>query len=96
MERNQNYLEIIVRLEPDADVRRAEAMAVTIYASWLGDGASSRPQASPPPALYGVAPWHLGILAGVLTAVTLVAISAALVPASRAARTDPWNALRRD
>jgi predicted permease len=46
--------------------------------------------------LYGVTPGHPAILAGVLTVVTLVALSAALVPAGSAARTDPWNALRRD
>ena len=46
--------------------------------------------------LYGVTPGHPAILAGVLTVVTIVALSAALVPAGSAARTDPWNALRRD
>ena len=46
--------------------------------------------------LYGVTTWQPAILAGVLTTVTVSALSAALVPASRAARTDPWNALRRD
>ena len=46
--------------------------------------------------LYGVTPGHPAILAGVLTVVTVVALSAALVPAGNAARTDPWNALRRD
>lgn len=43
---------------------------------------------------YEVAPWHPAILAGVLTVVTLVAVSAALVPARNAARTDAWSALR--
>ena len=46
--------------------------------------------------LYGVTPWHPGILAGVLTVVTVVGLSAALVPAGSAARMDVWNALRRD
>ena len=46
--------------------------------------------------LYGVTPGHPAILTGVLTVVTVVALSAALVPAGNAARTDPWNALRRD
>jgi putative ABC transport system permease protein len=46
--------------------------------------------------LYGVTPGHPAILAGVLTVVTVVALAAALVPAGAAARTDPWNALRRD
>ena len=44
--------------------------------------------------LYGVSPSHPAILAGVLAIVTVVALSAALIPASRAARTDAWNALR--
>jgi ABC-type antimicrobial peptide transport system permease subunit len=46
--------------------------------------------------LYGVVPWHPAILAGVLTLVTVVALSAALIPAGRAARTDAWNVLRSD
>jgi predicted permease len=46
--------------------------------------------------LYGVTPWDPAILAGVLTVVTVVALSAALVPAGNAARTDAWHALRRD
>ena len=46
--------------------------------------------------LYGVTPWHPAILAGVLTVVTVVVLSAALVPAGNAARTDAWQALRRD
>jgi ABC-type antimicrobial peptide transport system permease subunit len=44
--------------------------------------------------LYGVTPWHPAILAGVLTVVTAVALTAALVPAGNAARTNAWNALR--
>jgi ABC-type antimicrobial peptide transport system permease subunit len=44
--------------------------------------------------LYGVVPWHPTILAIVLTLVAVVALSAALVPAVRAARTDAWNAMR--
>ena len=46
--RNQNYLEMIVRLEPDVDVRRAQAMATTVYANWLGEDASSKPQGAAP------------------------------------------------
>jgi predicted permease len=46
--------------------------------------------------LYGVTPGHPAILGGVLVLVTVVALSAALVPAGNAARTDPWNALRSD
>jgi predicted permease len=44
--------------------------------------------------LYGVTPSHPAILAGVLTIVTVVTLSAALIPAGRSARTDAWNALR--
>jgi ABC-type antimicrobial peptide transport system permease subunit len=44
--------------------------------------------------LYGVTPSQPTILACVLAIVTVVALSAALIPASRAARTDAWNALR--
>jgi len=50
--RTQNYLEMIVRLEPHVDVRHAQAMATTIYANWLGEGASSKPQGTTPPALH--------------------------------------------
>ena len=42
--RNQNFLEIIVRLEPHVDVRQAEIMATTVYTTWLSEGASSPPQ----------------------------------------------------
>jgi putative ABC transport system permease protein len=44
--------------------------------------------------LYGVTPSQPAILAGVLATVTVVALSAALIPASRAARTDAWKGLR--
>jgi ABC-type antimicrobial peptide transport system permease subunit len=46
--------------------------------------------------LFGVTPWDPAILAGVLTVVTIVGVSAGLVPAAVAARTDAWNALRHD
>ena len=46
--------------------------------------------------LYGVTPGHPAILAGVLTVVTVVGLSAGSVPAGNAARTDAWNALRSD
>ena len=52
LERTQNYLEMIVRLEPHVDVRRAQALATTVYANWLGDAASSKPQSAAPPALH--------------------------------------------
>jgi ABC-type antimicrobial peptide transport system permease subunit len=46
--------------------------------------------------LFGVRPWDPAILAGVLTVVTVVGVSAGLVPAGVASRTDAWNALRHD
>lgn len=52
LERNQNYLELLVRLEPHFDVRQAEAMATSVYATWLGEGASAKPPGAPAPALH--------------------------------------------
>ena len=46
--RSQNYLEMIVRLGPEVDVQRAQAMATTVYANWLGGDASSKPQGALP------------------------------------------------
>ena len=46
--------------------------------------------------LFGVRPWDPAILAGVITVVTVVGVSAGLVPAGVAARTDAWTALRHD
>ena len=46
--------------------------------------------------LFGVSPGDPAILGGVLTVVAVVGVSAGLVPASIAARTDAWNALRHD
>ncbi len=46
--------------------------------------------------LFGVRPWDPATLAGVLTVVIVVGVSAGLVPAGVAARTDAWNALRHD
>ena len=43
---------MIVRLEPDVDVRHAQAMATTVYTNWLGEGASSKPPGAPAPALH--------------------------------------------
>jgi predicted permease len=44
--------------------------------------------------LFGVRPWDPAVLAGVLTVVTVVGVSAGLIPAGVAARTDAWAALR--
>jgi predicted permease len=50
--RTHNYLEMIVRLDPQVDVRHAQAMATTVYTNWLGEGASSKPPGAPAPALH--------------------------------------------
>ena len=39
---------MIVRLGPEVDVQRAQAMATTVYANWLGGDASSKPQGALP------------------------------------------------
>jgi ABC-type antimicrobial peptide transport system permease subunit len=46
--------------------------------------------------LYGVSPLDSVTVAGVMILLTVVGISAGLVPARNAARTDPCNALRQD
>jgi predicted permease len=46
--------------------------------------------------LFGVSAWDPAIIASVLTVVTVVSLSAGLIPAGNAARTDAWNALRSD
>jgi len=46
--------------------------------------------------LFGVSAWDPAIIASVLTVVTVVSLSAGLIPAGHAARTDAWNALRSD
>jgi predicted permease len=50
--RTQNYLEMIVRLEPGVSVQQAQAAATTAYTTWLGEDASPRPQSGPAPALH--------------------------------------------
>jgi ABC-type antimicrobial peptide transport system permease subunit len=46
--------------------------------------------------LYGVSPSNPATVAGVLVLLTVVGLSAGLVPARTAARTDPSNTLRQD
>jgi putative ABC transport system permease protein len=46
--------------------------------------------------LYGVSPSDSATVVGVMIFVTVVGLSAGLVPACNAARTDPCNALRQD
>jgi len=48
LERNQNYLEMTVRLEPPFDRGHAQAMAATIYANWLDQGPTSEPRSAAP------------------------------------------------
>lgn len=50
--RTQNYLDMLVRLGPGVDVRSAQAMASTIYANWLGQDSSFKPQAGVAPSLH--------------------------------------------
>jgi putative ABC transport system permease protein len=52
LERTQNYLEMMVRLDPRFDVGHAQAMATTVYANWLDEGASTRPRGATAPALH--------------------------------------------
>ena len=46
--------------------------------------------------LYGVSPLDPATIAGATIFMTVVALAAGLVPASNAARTDPWSALRQE
>lgn len=48
---NNNYIEMIVRLDADADVRQAQAAATTFYRNWLDDGRTTRPRPDPAPVL---------------------------------------------
>jgi predicted permease len=49
LRRSENYLELVVRLERDIDVRQAQAEVTTVYTNWLDDGASSKPRLDPVP-----------------------------------------------
>ena len=52
MGRTQNYLEMIVRLEPYVEVRHAEVIATTVYTNWFSEGAFSSLQGAQAPALH--------------------------------------------
>ena len=41
-QRDQNYLELMVRLEPDMNVRQAEAAAALVYSNWLDEGTAPK------------------------------------------------------
>jgi predicted permease len=50
--RNENYLELMVRLEPGTNVQQAQAAATTVYRNWLDAGAAPKPtQDRPRPTL---------------------------------------------
>jgi len=51
LERTQNYLELMLRLEPPTEVGYARAMAATSYANWLDESASSKPNGGIAPTL---------------------------------------------
>jgi putative ABC transport system permease protein len=44
LQRNNNYLEMIVRLGGNGDVRQAESAATTFYRNWLDEGTTSKRQ----------------------------------------------------
>jgi len=41
-QRDQNYLELMVRLEPDMNVRQAQAAAALVYSNWLDEGTAPK------------------------------------------------------
>jgi predicted permease len=42
-QRDQNYLELMVRLEPGINVRQAQAAAALVYTNWLDDATAPKP-----------------------------------------------------
>ncbi|MGH8637133.1 MAG: ABC transporter permease, partial [Burkholderiales bacterium] len=50
-QRNQNYLELMVRLEPEIDVRQAQAAATLVYTNWLNEGSAPNASSDQPPTL---------------------------------------------
>jgi ABC-type lipoprotein release transport system permease subunit len=46
--------------------------------------------------LFGLKPWDVGTFAMALLLLALVAVAASLLPAARAARSDPMAALRQE
>jgi predicted permease len=48
LRRDENYLEMTVRLESDTDLRSAQAAVTTVYRNWLDEGASLKPRPDPP------------------------------------------------
>jgi predicted permease len=98
----QRTREIGIRLAVGAEPRQilsmilARASLLVVLGSAIGLPAALGSFRVAATLLFGVTPWDPSILAGVLTAVAVVGLSAGLVPAGHAARTDAWNALRRD
>jgi predicted permease len=52
LERNQNFLEMMVRLEPSFEVGHAQALATTVFTNWLDESQSSRPHRAPAATLH--------------------------------------------
>jgi hypothetical protein len=50
-QRNENYLELMVRLESDLDAGRAQAAAALIYTDWLDEGITPKAISIQPPPL---------------------------------------------
>ena len=51
LQRDNNYIEMIVRLDADVDVRQAQAAATTFYRNWLDDGRTTKQRPDPAPVL---------------------------------------------
>lgn len=52
LRRDENYLELIVRLETDIDPRQAQAIATTVFTTWRDEGTTSKPHHNPAPTLH--------------------------------------------
>jgi predicted permease len=50
-QRNENYLELMVRLESDIDVGTAQAAAAVVYTNWLDEGSTPKAISKQPPPL---------------------------------------------
>jgi ABC-type antimicrobial peptide transport system permease subunit len=99
---SQRRREIGIRMAIGAEPRRVLSMilrrALILVAMGIGVGVplalgSLRAVAS---SLYGVSPLDPATIVGAMTLVAVVGLSAGLIPARDAARTDPWGALRQD
>jgi ABC-type antimicrobial peptide transport system permease subunit len=98
----QRTHEIGIRLALGASPRQVLAMVLS-EASWLsaagvaaGVGASFLLSRIVKSMLYGIAPYDPATLCGALLLLLTVALGASWIPARRAARVQPMEALRRD